>query len=223
MAACWHGVAAEWAARHHGTVPAEPTLDPADVEAEPTVQFQRWFAEAVAAGVPEPEAMCLASVDTDGWPAARMVLMKHVDHRGFVFYTNYKSDKGRQLGACSRAALLWRWFILERQVRVVGTSERATEAESDAYFASRPRGSQIGAWASPQSRVLANRAVLERLVDDVVSRFGDGPLPRPPWWGGIRVVPQSVEFWQGRPDRLHDRVRYRRAEPSGWIIERLAP
>jgi pyridoxamine 5'-phosphate oxidase len=206
-------------------VTTERSLDVADVDPEPTVQFQRWFAEAVAAGVPEPEAMCVASVAEDGTPSARMVLMKHVDERGFVFYTNYRSQKGTELAHNPRSALLWRWFALERQVRVVGRAERASESESDAYFATRPRGAQIGAWASPQSHVLADRAVLERLVADVEARFGDGEVPRPPWWGGIRVVADTVEFWQGRSSRLHDRIRYTRAEEGagGWRIERLAP
>jgi pyridoxamine 5'-phosphate oxidase len=202
----------------------EVALDVADVDAEPTVQFQRWFDEAVAAGVPEPEAVCVASVGEDGTPSARLVLLKQQDRRGFVFFTNYQSQKGLELAADPRAALVWRWFALERQVRVVGTAARVSEAESDAYFATRPRGAQIGAWASPQSQTLPDRAALEARVAKVAARFGDGPIPRPPWWGGIRVAPETVEFWQGRRSRLHDRLRYRRLDgDQGWTIERLAP
>ncbi len=209
---------------HDGAVTGDRALDVADLEGAPTVQFQRWFDEAVAAEVPEPEAMCVSSIAVDGTPSARMVLLKHVDHRGFVFYTNYHSQKGADLEANPRAALVWRWFPLERQVRVVGAAERVSTAESDAYFATRPRGAQIGAWASPQSQVLSGRAELEAQVAEVSRRFGDGPIPRPGWWGGIRIVPETVEFWQGRRSRLHDRLRYRRLDGDrGWTIERLAP
>jgi pyridoxamine 5'-phosphate oxidase len=203
-------------------------LDEADLDGEATVQFQSWFDEAVAAGVPEPEAMCVSSVSAEGMPSARMVLLKHVDRGGFVFFTNYRSRKGDELLANPHAALTWRWFLLERQVRVAGVAERVSLAESDAYFATRPRGAQIGAWASPQSQVLAARAELEWRVAEVTDRFGSAPIPRPPWWGGIRIVPGTVEFWQGRESRLHDRLRYRRLEGHagdgrGWVVERLAP
>jgi pyridoxamine 5'-phosphate oxidase len=178
----------------------------------------------VDGAVDEPEAMCVASVGADGTPSARMVLLKHVDRRGFVFYTNYHSQKGEELTANPGVALVWRWFPLERQVRVGGRAERVDDAESDAYFATRSRGAQIGAWASPQSQVLSSRADLEARVAEVTARFADGPIPRPPWWGGIRIVPESVEFWQGRESRLHDRLRYSRARASdGWRIARLAP
>ena len=205
---------------------AVTSLDVSDLDADPIEQFRRWFDEAVTAGVPEPDAMSLATVGDGGLPSARMVLLKGVDHRGFVFYTNYGSRKGRELAARPAAALVWRWYPLERQVRVGGRAEPTAAGESDAYFATRPRGAQLGAWASPQSRVLTGRAALDEALAEVERRFEGGPVPRPPWWGGFRVVPATVEFWQGRPSRLHDRLRYRRASDTDggdWRIERLAP
>ena len=205
-------------------VPVLDSLDERDLQPEPVAQFSRWFDEAVAARVPEPEAMCVASVADDGSPSARMVLLKSADPRGFVFFTNYDSQKGRELAARPQAALVWRWYLLQRQVRVDGTVELIAADESDAYFASRARGSQLSAWASPQSAVLADRNDLEARMAAVVARFeGVEVVPRPPWWGGLRVVPSSVEFWQGRPDRLHDRLRYVRDDATAWRIERLAP
>ncbi|HJU24966.1 MAG TPA: pyridoxamine 5'-phosphate oxidase [Casimicrobiaceae bacterium] len=196
-------------------------LTEGDVAADPYRQFSRWFDEAVAAEVPEPNAMTLASVDAAGRPSARIVLLKSVDARGFVFHTNYDSRKARELAANARVALLFFWPELERQVRIEGRAERASVAESDAYFAQRPRGSQIAAWASPQSAPLANRAALEALFAQASTRF-DADVPRPRNWGGIRVVADRFEFWQGRPSRLHDRLSWTRLGDA-WTIGRLAP
>jgi pyridoxamine 5'-phosphate oxidase len=193
-----------------------------DLLADPIDQFRLWFEQATAAGVPEPEAMCVATVQ-DGYPSARMVLLKSFDRDGFVFFTNYESQKGRELAAHPAAALVWRWFAVKRQVRAAGEVERVGDSESDAYFASRARGSQLSAWASAQSTVVPDRAALDESMAAVSARFsGVAEVPRPPWWGGFRVVPNVVEFWQNRENRLHDRLRYVR-EPAGWRVERLAP
>jgi len=193
-----------------------------DVAADPIAQFSRWFDEAVAAEVPEPNAMTLATVDADGQPAARIVLLKAVDARGFVFHTNYDSRKGRDIGANPRVALVFFWPELERQVRVEGRAERVGAKESDDYFGGRPRASQLGAWASPQSAPIADRGSLEARFAEAETRFASQSVPRPPNWGGVRVAAQRVEFWQGRASRLHDRLVWTR-EGSGWTIGRLAP
>jgi pyridoxamine 5'-phosphate oxidase len=193
------------------------------VDPDPNRQFSAWFSEAVAAGVPEPNALALATATPDGRPSVRMVLLKGFDQHGFVFYTNYGSRKGDELAANPRAAFVLYWPALERQVRVEGTVGRIEPAHSKAYFDSRPRGSRLGALASEQSTVVAGREQLDRRLADLDATHPGEDVPIPPDWGGYRLVHDVVEFWQGRPNRLHDRLRYRRDQAGGWLVERLAP
>lgn len=199
------------------------TLDEANVEADPIRQFHGWFEEALAAKVPEPHAMALATASPDGHPSVRIVLLRGYDDRGFTFFTNYESRKGRELAANPHAALVLYWHDLERQVRIEGTVLRIAPEESDAYFNTRPEGARLGAWASPQSDVIPGRGLLEERCREIERQYPDGRIPRPGNWGGFRVVPGSVEFWQGRPNRLHDRLRYLRDPQGAWRVERLAP
>lgn len=192
------------------------------MEPDPIERFRTWLDDAVAAGLPEPTAMAVATAGPDGVPSNRMVLLKGVDERGFTFFTNYDSAKGRELKANPHAALVFHWQPLGRQVRIAGPVRKLAAAESDAYFATRPLGSRLSAWASPQSRVIEDRAQLERKVAELADRWADGDVPRPPSWGGYRVRPLTVEFWTHRDDRLHDRILYRRRR-SGWAVDRLAP
>ncbi len=201
---------------------SERGLRKADVVADPLDQFTRWFDEACSAPILEPNAMTLATVDVAGQPSARTVLLKAVDRRGLTFYTNLESRKARELAANPQAALLFWWPPQGRQVRFEGEIEPVDDAEADAYFATRPRGSQIGAWASAQSNVVADRGTLEAAEREIAARFADRAVPRPPFWGGYRLVPTRVEFWQGRINRLHDRLRYTR-RGEGWDLERVAP
>jgi pyridoxamine 5'-phosphate oxidase len=198
-------------------------LSKKDLASDPFRQFDRWYQEAEAARLPESNAMVLATVARDGRPSLRTVLLKDVDGRGFVFYTNYESRKGRELDGNPRATLLFPWLELERQVIIEGTVTRVPREESEAYFQSRPRAHQLAAWASPQSTLIATRAELEQAMKAVEIRYADRAVPLPPFWGGYRLTPGTVEFWQGRRSRLHDRLRYRRGQDGEWIRERLSP
>jgi pyridoxamine 5'-phosphate oxidase len=193
-----------------------------DLAKDPFRQFEKWFQEALAAKVPEPNAMVLATAARDGVPSARIVLLKGIDGRGFVFFSSYESRKGRELEANPRASLVFPWITQERQVVVEGAVSRVTREESEAYFHSRPVASQLGAWASQQSTIIPGRAVLEDNLKALEKKYAGAEVPMPPHWGGYRLVPQAVEFWQGRRSRLHDRLRYRRGD-DGWVIERLSP
>ncbi|MFD1319883.1 pyridoxamine 5'-phosphate oxidase [Micromonospora sonneratiae] len=202
----------------------EPGLSGAELAGDWQTQFDRWFSEAVAFRLPEPNAMVLATADVAGRPSARTVLLKGYDERGLVFFTNYESRKGVEALTNPYVSLVFPWIPMHRQVVVCGTVTPVDREETEAYFASRPRRSQLGAWASPQSRVLPDRAALDQRFQATLDRFaGDEPVPAPPHWGGLRVAPTTVEFWQGRASRLHDRLRYRRTDEGEWIIERLAP
>jgi pyridoxamine 5'-phosphate oxidase len=202
---------------------ARAGLDERDLDPSPSRQIEKWLHDAIDAGHPEPTAMTLATATPEGEPGARVVLLKGVDPRGIVFFTNYESDKGKQLAQNPRACANLFWMLLERQIRITGPVEKVTREESEAYFRSRPRESQLGAWASEQSGVLAGRAALEARLAEIRARFGQGEVECPPHWGGYRLGLERVEFWQGRPSRLHDRLRYTRIGEQQWKIERLSP
>ncbi|MFQ3610963.1 MAG: pyridoxamine 5'-phosphate oxidase [Fimbriimonadales bacterium] len=198
-------------------------LDESQLHPDPIQQLRQWIEEAIAEKVIEPNAMCLATVDAEGYPDARFVLLRGLDERGLVFYTNSRSAKGKQLAHCPYASAVFWWGALERQVRITGAVETVSDAEADAYFATRPRGHQLSAWVSPQSEVVPSREWLEQRAQEVEARFEGQPVPRPDYWTGYRIVPRSFEFWQGRRNRLHDRIRYVRQADGSWRMERLAP
>ncbi|HZP60320.1 MAG TPA: pyridoxamine 5'-phosphate oxidase [Opitutaceae bacterium] len=198
-------------------------LSEKDLARDPFRQFEKWFQEAEAAKLPEPNAMVVATAGRDGRPGARTMLLKGLDGRGFVFYTNFDSRKGRELEVNPRASLLFPWIALERQVIAEGTVVRVAREEAEAYFHSRPRLSQLAAWASPQSTIISGRAVLDEAMKMLEKKYAGAEVPLPPHWGGFRLIPETVEFWQGRRSRLHDRLRYRREKSGEWLLERLAP
>jgi pyridoxamine 5'-phosphate oxidase len=198
-------------------------LDSADLDADPVKQFEQWYAQTIETESAEPGAMSLATVDAQGQPWQRMVLLKLFDENGFVFFTNYSSRKAEQIAVNSKVSLLFPWQELGRQVKVTGTAEKIPTAESMRYFATRPRGSQIGAWASHQSKVIKSRAILDGMFEQMKHKFMDGEVPLPSFWGGYRVSPETLEFWQARDSRLHDRFIYRRDDNAQWFIERMAP
>lgn len=198
-------------------------LREADLDPNPFVQFGKWFDDAVDAGLLHPNAMTLSTASKDGRPSARMMLLKGFDKNGFVFYTNSESKKGRDIVENPFAAIVFWWAEFERQVRIEGRIGRVPDKETDSYFDSRPRGSRLGAWASDQSRVIGGRELLERRLEELEDKYRDGDIPRPPYWIGCRLQAESIEFWQGRPNRLHDRLRYRLLNEGKWIVERLAP
>lgn len=195
----------------------------ADLDPDPIRQFTLWFTDAAHAGIRDANAMSLATATPDGEPSVRIVLLKGFDERGFVFFTNHSSEKGKQLEANPRAALALFWVQLERQIRIAGAVEQTSRQESEHYFHSRPQGSQLGAWVSRQSEVIDSRQILDARLAKITERYADGKIPLPPHWGGYRVKPNVIEFWQGRPNRLHDRFRYTRPAKGGWLIDRLAP
>jgi len=201
----------------------EHGLSSKELDPNPIRQFQRWFDEAIATGIPEPNGMSLATVAEDGQPWLRTVLLKLYDEQGFVFFTNYESGKSRQIDGNPKVALLFPWVALARQVKITGTASRIPTAESLKYFATRPRGSQMGAWASHQSQVISSRSLLVAKVDEIKRKFAKGQVPLPDFWGGFRVEPATIEFWQGRDSRLHDRFHYSRTRQANWHIDRLAP
>jgi pyridoxamine 5'-phosphate oxidase len=194
-----------------------------DVDADPVRQFQRWYDDAESRGVLAADAMVVASATPEGRPSARVVLLRGFDERGFAFYTNFESRKGREVEANPHAAVLFHWPEVHRQVRATGRIERVTQAESETYWNNRPRASRISAWASAQSEPIGSRAELEARAAEAETRFGDGDVPLPPFWGGYRLVPDELELWEHRDDRLHDRLRYRQTDDGGWVVERLQP
>ncbi|KYC39770.1 pyridoxine 5'-phosphate oxidase [Scytonema hofmannii PCC 7110] len=198
-------------------------LSETDVDPNPFIQFKRWFDQTIAAQLVEPNAVTLATTTREGKPSARMVLLKGFDERGFVFFTNYNSQKGQELAENPQASLVFWWAELERQIRISGRVEKISDAESDEYFYSRPLNSRLGAWASNQSEAIESRAVLEQRIQELQAKYQNQDVPRPQHWGGLRVIPVEIEFWQGRPNRLHDRLRYTRINDGSWKIERLSP